>query len=196
MKTIIFDVGDVVTTGDFDITYRRLESHGVSSHKARKFFHNEDYLAFSRGEIGSKAFHEALVRHLGTQLTYDQVVEAHDIHMTGIDQEVVAVLDKLPIESIVFATDTNEWQTKKEKELIDLIAYTDRIFRSHEIGMLKIDPGCFPYIITCLGKNPSELFFIDNNPKKTKMAEKCGIQSHVFTTGAKLREWLMSKELL
>lgn len=196
MKFIIFDIGNVIVNADHNITYKRLQEYGIPSDSSRKFFDNDEYKEFSRGNINGRSFYEALIRYFGTSLTYNQIVKAHNEHLFGIDDNVVSILSRLPKESVVFLTDTNEWQTQRERELIDLTSYSDRIFRSHKIHMLKTDSNCFPHIIKRLGINPEKILLIDDSVEKVLMAQKYGLQTHQFTDSVQLTDYLTSKGIL
>ncbi|MFA5796875.1 MAG: HAD-IA family hydrolase [Candidatus Woesearchaeota archaeon] len=194
---IIFDVGNVILYADHAITYRILERYGVPRDRAIKFFDNEEYKKFSRGKINGRSFYNALIqKHLRAELAYEDVVHAHNEHLYGIDPKVVQVLSKLPKERLIFLTDTNEWQTEREHELIDLMSYGSRIFRSHEMHMLKTDTGCFPYVIDQLGIGASETVLVDDSIEKIDMARRYGIQTVHFKDANQLTEYLKSQNLM
>src|SRR3989338_6993795 len=110
-------------------------------------------LLFDVGNVIVEADHKITYRILqdyGTPIEYQQVKDAHDSHLYGIDRAVVAILDRIPKSQLAFATNTNDWQTERERQLIGLTLYSDKIFRSNDIQMLKTDDACFPYIINQL----------------------------------------------
>lgn len=187
IKYVVFDVGNVVVKADESITARILQEYGVSSDRAGQLFANEDYRKFSRGNIGEQQFYDALIRHLQTQLTFEQVIHAHDEHLYGIDNEVVELIKQIPAQNLAFLTDTNLWQTRREKTLIDLEGYSNKVFRSYKIHMLKTDPECFPYVRNLLGVNPQELVLVDDSIEKVVLAQKDGWQTIQFQDAEQLR---------
>ena len=121
MTILLFDVGNVIIEADHEITYRKLQDYGIPREKAHLFFKNNEYFDFGRGKINGRGFYEAIIeKYLGFPLDYQQVKDAHDSHLHGFDQIVVALLERLPKIQLAFATNTNEWQTERERQLIDL----------------------------------------------------------------------------
>ncbi len=193
---IVFDVGNVVVIANQKITYGILEEYGVPKDRAAEFFDIKEYNDFSRGKITGKEFYNALIQKFGVKLSYKQIVHAHNEHIFGIDSEVVKILSKLPKEKLAFLTDTNEWQTEREKELIDLKSYSNLVFRSHEIHMLKTDKNCFPYVISQLCVEPNEILLIDDSIEKVEMAKQHGIQTLQFKDAGRLSDYLKDNRLL
>lgn len=187
----MFDVGNVIIDADHVIAFKILEGFGVKPENAKLFLSNSEYLEFSRGRINEQEFYNLLVeKYLKVPLTYDQVVYAHNQHIYALNKGVKKVLDSLSRPALAFATDTNPWQTTRERELIDLRKYTDKIFRSHEINMLKIDKGLFPYIIKNLRAEPSEILLIDNSIENIEAGRSCGLLTLQFKTVKQLKSRL------
>jgi HAD superfamily hydrolase (TIGR01509 family) len=190
-KVILFDIGNVVIDADEAITCKLLRDLGVPKERARLFFSNNDYLEFSRGNISGQDFYRALVNeHLKTPLTYEQVVNAHNQHIYGINKGVLQIVQNLPKERVSFATDTNEWQTAKEKELINLRDYGKYIFRSHELHKLKVDDGFYNEVLKSFGVNSIEILLIDDSPEKVNAAKALGLQGLVYKNPTQLNESL------
>ncbi|MDP3771741.1 MAG: hypothetical protein Q8R16_05560, partial [bacterium] len=122
---------------------------------------------------------------------------AHDAHLYDVDAETVAILNALRSRGVplAFATDTNEWQTARERELIDLTPY-GRVFRSHELGALKADGGVFEHIVSELDVEPQHILFIDDSPEKVVCAATLGMVTHRFTTARALQGTLTEYGLL
>jgi len=197
MKIVLFDVGNVVVKADNEITHKILQDYGVLEHNARRFYTNPEYLDFSRGKITGKDFYRALIgRYLQFQLTFQQVVYAHNEHLYDVDDGVVEFLSKIPREKLAFLTDTNEWQTEKERQLVDLSQYSDKIFRSHEIHRLKTDLDCFDYVFGELKVEPSEILLVDDSPEKISIAQRKGLQTHQFVDLENLVKEFQDRNLL
>ena len=187
IKYIIFDVGNVIVNANHAVTHRILQGYGVPEDRAKLFFQYEEYKEFSRGKINEQQFYDALInKYLQTQLTFEQVVHAHDEHLYGINKEVVEVIKRIPAQNVAFLTDTNAWQTQRERNLIDLRRYSDKIYRSHEIHMLKIDDGCFPYVRDQLEVKPDELLLVDDSLEKMVKAQEDGWQAIQFQNSEQL----------
>ena len=191
IEIIIFDVGNVILKANHEITFKILRDLGVSEKRIKTFFKNKDYQEFSRGNINNKKFYQTLVeKYLQHNLSYDQIVNAHNQHIYEVDEEVIKLFQKLSPSKLVFLTDTNTWQTDREKELINLLSYSDTIFRSHKMHMLKIDKNCFPHIINQLKCNPHQILLIDDSIEKIKAAQKYGLKTIQFKNPKQLVESL------
>ena len=190
IEFIVFDVGNVIVLADHAITHKILQDYGVPEDRAKLFFENEEYREFGRGRIDGNAFCKALIgKYFKTQLTFEQIVDAHNQHIYAVDEEVVKVLKRLKKSnrhSLAFLTDTNEWQNERVRILIDLREYSDKIFRSNDIHMLKTDNGCFPYVRRELKAEPHEILLVDDSLEKILKAQEGGWQTLQFLNSEQL----------
>ena len=197
MVIVIFDVGNVVIKADHSITHQILVDYGVPQNRAKTFFENYEYKEFGRGNLDEETFYRVLIgKYLKFQLPYESIVKAHDKHLYGVDKGVVGLLSKLPRGNLAFSTNTNVWQTRREQELIDLRKYSPRIFRSHEIHLLKTDNGCFQYLVSQLKTSPSDTLFVDDKLENTLEAQKHGLQTHHFKSVGQLAAELKRRNLV
>jgi glucose-1-phosphatase len=185
---VLFDVGNVIIQADHAVTHDLLESLGVAPYNARYFYESEEYGAFSRGHLTARQFHQRLVTtYFHVPLSYHELERTHHQHIFCVDPGVVEVLNELTSVRLGFLTDTNEWQTDRERELIRLENYGSDIFRSHEMSMLKVDPGTFPRVVAELGAEASEVLLIDDSPEKIAKAKVYGLQTLLFKDSQQLR---------
>lgn len=195
MKKVMFDIGNVILKADHRITFGMLKKYGVPEENIQCFYDNDDYREFSRGKISGNDFYRAIVeKHVKFPLTYEQAVEAHDKHIYEVDAEVIAIVSRLF--DIVVLTNTNEWQTSRERELVDMEKYSKKIFRSHEMGMLKTDEGCFEKAVEELGVYPENIIFIDDSKDNIEKAKSAGIECILFTDAKSLEKELENKGVL
>lgn len=187
MTILLFDVGNVIVEADHEITHRKLQDYGIPRDKAQLFFKNEEYFDFGRGKINGERFYRAIIeKYVGHRLDYQQVKDAHNSHLHGFDRAVVAILDRLSKSKLAFATNTNDWQTERERQLIDLRLYSDNIFRSNEMQMLKTDDACFPYIVDKLQVESGQIILVDDNLENILKAQKHGLQTIQFSNAGQL----------
>jgi len=200
MRVLLFDIGNVLIKADHGITLRKLAEYGVPEERAGGFFTNEGYKDFGRGRISGKEFYADLVgKYLRHPLTYGQVVQAHDAHMYAVDAGVMQLLDSLKncssASKMAFWTDTNEWQTRREKELIDVSKYGPAI-RSDELRLLKRDADVFQRVLDVLEAEPEEVTLVDDSPEVCELAESNGLNAHVFKDSDGLERFLKSERHL
>ena len=190
-QIVIFEVGNVLLNADQTLTFAFLKKLGVPTEHARTFFSNPDYLAFARGTISSQEFYRVLVdTHLQTPLTYEQVLAAHNQQILDINSAVQAIIQSLPKNLVVFATDTNEWQTAREKELIDLTSLSAHVFRSNELHKIKTDHGYFEFLANSLGVPTRDLLLIDDDPKNIAAAQASGLQGYTYVDPVQLKKYI------
>lgn len=188
IRRILWDLGGVVILSDHVITFARLVQLGLPARLARKFFATPVYADFSRGRITEHWFYQHQISmNLGRPIGYDDMVAAHDAHMWAIDEDVVALMRRVTA-PLAFATDTNMWQTRRERELIDVRQFSDTVFRSDEIGSLKADPGCFARIVSALGEDPTTVLLIDDSWEKVAQADALGLQTIRYDANAEQLE--------
>ncbi|MEK6983954.1 MAG: HAD hydrolase-like protein [Nanoarchaeota archaeon] len=187
MTILLFDVGNVIVKADHEITYRKLQDYGVPGDISRLFFKNAEYYDFGRGKIDGMGFYRAVIeKYLGIPLEYQQVKDAHDSHLHEIDRAVVSILERIPKSQLAFATNTNDWQTEKERRLIDLTLYSDKIFRSNETHMLKTDNACFPHIVSQLHVESGQIILVDDNLENILKAREHGLKTIQFSNAGQL----------
>jgi len=175
-----------------------MQDYGLQKKRAEKFFKNKDYLEFSRGRMTEKGFYNSLIKkHLKFELTFKQVKFAHDYHLHDINEEVRLILKELNSKhEVAIVTNTNKWQTERVKKLIDLTEYSERIFCSNEMGMLKTDDGCFPFVLKELGIRANKAILIDDKLANIKKAKEYGINGLLYKNPELLMADLKSLGLL
>lgn len=197
----MFDIGNLVVEAEHAITHRRLQAYGVANELTGRFF-DADTLDFSRGKLTPLEFYAKLAPK-GITVTLEQAKKAFQKHIYAVDWEVVDVLeilrDTIPRRDLGFLTDCNVWQVERvegPEGLIRLDHYSDTIFRSCEIGMIKHDEGLFPYVTQRLGRQPSDILLIDDNTINNEMAERHGWQTLLYRYPEQLRQDLEKRGML
>jgi len=175
---ILFDIGNVLVLADHSITHRILhEQYRVPLERAQQFYTIPAVYAFNRGSITGKQLYDALCaqRIVPSSMTLAQVRQAHNDHIYAVDREMERIMRETAAHRrIGFHTDCNVWQTDwVEKELIPLETYGP-VFRSHELGALKIEAACYPKVTSRLGLPLEEIVLVDDSPEKIDMARKAG----------------------
>jgi FMN phosphatase YigB (HAD superfamily) len=206
-QALVFDLGNVFLQADRSITQQYLVGLGANGERAAKFYEIPEYADFSRGIISAQAFYEAVRKTTGlSSLEYKQAKEAHAKHITGLVPGMKDLLGRIAEHysgRIVFATDTNVWQTERQRELIDLSGY--RVFASNGIGMLKGDPeldeegprrSFFRSVLEELGIEASNILFIDDSLEKVGSARSLGMQIFPFTNHEELALELEARQII
>lgn len=196
MEYILFDVGNVLVRADQSLTHNFLEELGVSRENAEKFYKNNKYASFNSGKTNEREFYNSLCGEMKCEwLSQEQVERAHNLHIYAVEREVLEIIESFPLERRGFLTDSNLWQERRVRELVNLEKYVpiERIFRSHRIGAMKTEDYCFEHVINSLRVNPEEIILVDDSAHKIKKAEENGLQTIRYTTPCELKNSLSKK---
>lgn len=198
-KVLLFDLGHVFLDADYMMIYQAFEELGIPEERARQIFNLSEYYDFSRGKIDGHTLCDAIRTLLDTpNLTDTQIREIHDKHIFGLIPGMKGMLEqvteKYGTENIVFVTDTCDWQTQRQQQLLDLSPY--RVITSNSIGMVKLDPeiideighrqSFFLSVLEQLQINAEEALLIDDNPRVVEVARRYGFQTIQFEGKAQL----------
>lgn len=206
IKLVLFDVGNVIVRATHKITEAILWDLGVRPDKVALFFHNPAYGQFARGNITGEQFACEMRDVLDAPyLTDEQIRAAHDAHIYMMDEAVMGVLIEIKEEDVLlaFVTTTNEWQTGREKQFINL-AGLGPVVRSHEIGMTKTDKGAWKAILGQLKygmEDAPNILLVDDARANCDTAARAHLQTYMYDPtpvvgAAKLREELQRRGAL
>ncbi len=185
-RLVFYDLGDVVVLAEHARTHQYLlTQHGIPKEKSAGFYTNEEYKQYARGRINSSNFAKALQRNLDTEIGYEELQQAHDIHIYGIDAAVLELMHRTRAKSnsMGIVTNTCEWQERRIAELHDFRREIPEglYFCSHELGKLKADEGFWDLIRKKTGREYPEMILIDNslpNVESLRVLGGVGIHYH------------------
>jgi len=182
----MFDLGSVLFKENWE---------GLSRSFLKKF--NISTLIRSQyGEKIQKIYDEALIGKKKMKDVFEMICKEkglnHDIKQLCyfykeeykknkvLNQNIVQLVKTLKKKyKVVCFTDTNDlhFEAHKEQGILDLF---DEKFTSHLIGMRKKNNKSFELVLKKLGAFPSEVLFIDDNPKNISSANSIGIKTILF----------------
>jgi FMN phosphatase YigB (HAD superfamily) len=208
-KVLLFDLGHVILEAKYKTLYEGAAILGSPAAKTRSAFELKEYSAFTRGKIDAHRLCDALRRALSLpNVTDDQIREVHDRHISGLVSGMKELLERITEkcghDNIVFVTDTCDWQTARQQQLVDLSEY--RVITSSEVGMLKSDPeiidgngerkSFFLHVIKELNIEPQEALLIDDNAENVEIARRYNIQAIQFMDSGQLEIALREHNVL
>jgi putative hydrolase of the HAD superfamily len=189
LKTIIFDMGNVLIPFDFRRGYTALQEH-VS-------IPPEDIPAriratglvreFESGRIEPEAFVTAVTKALGTRIPYEEFC---DIWSTiFLEHELVPadlVRHLRRTYRVIVLSNTNAIHFNAVWKTYPILREFDHLVLSHEVKSLKPEPEIYAEAIKQAKARPEECFFTDDIPEYVEGARKAGIQAEQFTGYEKL----------
>lgn len=199
IKVVLTDLGNVVVVANHVVTHAHLVEHGIPYKRAKKFFLIPEYRDFARGEITPNRFYEGICREMKRNLPVQEVIEAHNVHMYAVDEDVCDLIESVvSMARLAVATDTNVWQTHRVEQelLLGRKIISGQVFRSNEIGQLKLDYGTFTKYAELLGEEPANILFIDDRLDLCLEAKRAGFLICQFVDFDQLRGALASLGLI
>jgi len=182
VKTVIFDLGNVVLKFDIRIIARKI---------AGKFSLNEDKLfnlffdspltqIHDEGKIDAEEFHKQAMKKLGVEMGFGEFKEIwNDIFIENEDViKLVLLLSKKY--KVFLMSNTNKMHFDYIKNKFDIIKKFDRIFTSFEVGEMKPHPKIYTEAIESANAEPGEIVFIDDRKELVEGAKELGIRAIQF----------------
>ena len=194
-ETIIFDLGGVIINLDYDRTTRAFEELGLTDFRTvySQLSQSSLFDDYETGKISSQRFINALLPHLPSGRTANQVVNAWNAMILDVPPAKLELLEKLREDHKVYLlSNTNEihmqkvrreWQKVTDRPME---SFFDQMFLSYEIGLRKPDKEVFQFVCESLGINPESTLFIDDSPQHIAGARQTGLNTIHLTDPGEL----------
>lgn len=184
IKTIIFDIGGVVTKTDFKAIYSGFGIRiGISPDLVINY-HKEKVEDLLLGNITIEQFWNDM-RNAGgsSELNYESIWIEEGIKNREIDHKLLEILKKLRKNYIV-QTLTNLTPSRLLiDERQDLYSNFDYAILSCREHMKKPNPDFYKLALEKANAKPEEAIFVDDKDMHTIPAEKLGIKTILYTYG-------------
>jgi len=182
VKTVIFDLGNVVLKFDIRIIARKI---------AGKFSLNEDELfnlffdspltqIHDEGKIDAEEFHKQAMKKIGVEMHFEEFKETWNDIFTENEDVIKLVLFLSKTYKVFLMSNTNKMHFDYIKNKFDIIKKFDRIFTSYEVGEMKPHPKIYNEAIKSANAEPSEIVFIDDRKELIEGAKELGIRAIQF----------------
>ncbi len=181
IKTIVFDLGNVVFDISFDNMYGYWsERYGVALEELReRLVFDEMYCEFERGAIEPEQYRDYAIRKLGIEMDYAEFDRGwNNIYLDvlpGINELVRALR---PAYRLCVLTNTNAIHALKWRDrYASVLRYFNDIFCSFEMGARKPEEIIFELMLQALNQAPSEVLFLDDKSDNVEGAIDCGVRA-------------------
>ncbi|MDA7628817.1 HAD family phosphatase [Verrucomicrobia bacterium] len=172
-KTIVFDLGNVLLSFDFQLAANQLAKHAQLSGSEIVGLINQSQLLhqFERGEISSEEFYTEVAQASKYQESLDQF----RMDFSDIFEEIHPMVDffrqlKRNGNRVALFSNTNEMATTFIRKKFSFFSDFDATFLSYQHGLMKPDAALYRIVETSLERSGEELFFIDDRPENIKAA--------------------------
>lgn len=199
IKTIVFDLGNVLLPFDYSVVVKKLNS--ISEGCGDRFynFHKENYSlhrTFEKGLISEDEFIFTMLKSIDFIIDADTFRQIYSDIFTVNDD----VANLLPIlkrnYKLVLLSNTNSIHKKYGYEWMEFFKYFDKLILSHEAGAVKPEDAIYKCVEDFTGDKPDEHIFIDDIPDYVHAALNRGWDGIVFKNYFQLKEELHKKNIL
>jgi len=177
VKTIIFDLGNVLLKFDIRIIARKLaEQFSLDEDRLFDLFFDSPLTGIhDDGKIDEREFHRRVMEMLNINMDFGEFREIWvDIFTENTD--VVQLVRSLSGKYNVFLmTNINKMHFDYINGKFAIIKEFEEVFTSYEIGERKPHPKIFNAAISYADARPEEIVFIDDRKELIEGAQKLGI---------------------
>ena len=181
VKLYIFDMGGVVSL-DADVSKQIAERLGFASGKLWEIL-REEITGLMAGSITTEEFWRRCSLKSGRRV--DEDLWTLYFHPRP-NLMVIEMIRELKNEArVVVGTNTIESHYLVHSENGDYDIF-DRVYASHQMGLVKPDLAFYTYILDREGCSAAETVFVDDTEENVEAARTLGIRSFLFTGAEKL----------
>jgi glucose-1-phosphatase len=199
IKTIFFDLGNVIIPFDFKRAYSRLQplcDYPATEIPAR--MRGTDLVSrFESGQIAPEQFVKEFSALLELRINYDEFCELWTsvfLPEPLIQDSLLANLgDRYPL---MILSNTNPIHFHMLQANYPLLRHFDHCVLSYEVGALKPYAEIYEKAIARAGCDAAECFFTDDLAVNVEAARKHGMDAVQFQSAAQLEEELKARRLL
>ena len=196
IKTIIFDLGNVIVPFDFKLGYARLASlGGIPSAELPKRIRSTDMVTrFECGQIGSREFVEELSRLLELKTNYEDFCEIWSSIFLPPTLVSASMLEGLRRRHrLLLLSNTNAIHFEMVEANYPLLRYFDQYVLSYRVGALKPSPKIYEEALARAECRPEECFFTDDIELYVDGAKRAGIDAVQFRSVPELERELRNR---
>jgi putative hydrolase of the HAD superfamily len=171
-EIVLFDLGGVLIHWDGANGLRELLGEQFSPEAARKFWlESPSVRDFESGRSTTEEFSRKAVEELNLSMSPDEWFRQFFSWDRGPFPGSMELLSNLETKCELGCLSNNNelhWgQIRDDWGFGRLFRYQ---YLSHEIGMIKPDPGIFEYVLRDLGGSPERILYLDDNPECVEAA--------------------------
>lgn len=199
IRTLIFDLGNVIVPFDFKRGYARME--GLCPYPAAQIparLRTTDLVTrFEEGRIEPRPFVEELSRILDLRTSYDEFCEIWTSIFFPEPLIPESLLERLGEKHrLLLLSNTNAIHFEMVREAYPMLRHFDDAVLSYRVGALKPSPVVFEEAIARAECTPKECFFTDDIQAYVDAARGHGMDAVRFESREQLEAELRKREVL
>jgi FMN phosphatase YigB (HAD superfamily) len=199
IKTIIFDLGNVIVSFDHRKTAKRLADAFKHANDViyEKAVAGEIVGEYNLGRLSTEEFIAAINREFGGKVGYEDFYAAWNCTFLPepiISEGLIAALSEKY--KLLILSDTNEMHFDFIRENYRILSFFDDFVVSHKVNVAKPSAEIFQKAVEIADCLPEECLFIDDIAANVEGARKTGLQAIQFVSQQQLEEDLKTRNLL
>lgn len=194
IKALIFDLCDTVArTAGVGALLRLpgLAQHYDAERLEVWFQSNPTYFAYERGQASTAAFLQSLRAGLGLDIAPEALAQAYEglilREIKGVDDLLRQLKGTYPLYAL---SNNNPLLWRGIRRVCPSLRHFARIFLSHEIGLLKPEPGAFQHVLRQIGCTAAQVMLVDDSPACVAQARDLGMAALRFQNADQVRQGL------
>jgi FMN phosphatase YigB (HAD superfamily) len=191
IRSIIFDLGDVLVTGLTGIGSRLETTLPYAADEILRQFRGDEMLPFLLGRCSEEEYLGRLKRAYGWQPSIDEIKVVIREHfrtaIPGAREMVLELAREYPL--YLLSDHGREWAEYIEWQHDFLRAFRRR-FYSFDLHTRKNMPETYRRVVEMIGAKPEECLFIDDRRVFLDAAQQAGLQTLLFEDAAQARNAL------
>ena len=196
IKTILFDLGNVVIPFDFKIAYARLAEHcGCQVEEIPGRIRATGLVApFERGEIAAEAFVREFSNALDLRISYQQFCDWWScvfLPETLLPEALLA--DLAGRYRLLALSNTNSIHFSMLEGAYPLLRHFDDFVLSYRVGAAKPEAKIYQAAIARAECNAEECFFVDDLAVNVEAARRHGMDAVQFISAGQLGEEMSAR---
>lgn len=181
IKAILFDIDGVIVLREGYFSERFSREYDIPLDEITPFFKKE----FKKAVLGEVDLKEVLPKYLKKWHWEGDTTDFLDYWFsteTKVDEEIIALVSQLREYGIDCHLASTQEKYRANFLLDDMkLSYDfDEVFFSSDLGVDKSEPEFFKKVLASLSLEPSEVMFIDDDPKNIEAATKIGINAYLY----------------
>lgn len=199
IKTVIFDLGQVIVPFDLARGYAALQPYCPypAEDIPRRLAQTDLVYRFEAGQMSPEAFVEQFSRLLGLRVGYDtfrQLWSAIFLPETIVPESMLAGIGERYRLLLLSNTNAIHWEMILRNYAA--MRHFDDYVLSYEVGAMKPSPAIYEAAIARAGCRPEECFFTDDIPEYVEAARAFGIDAVQFTGVDRLEQELRARGIV
>ena len=198
IKTILFDLGNVIIPFDFELAYSRLaQLSGCQPEEVPARIRATGLVApFERGEIAAEPFVRELSAALRLNLTHQEFCDWWgSIFLPGTLVSEALLEDLASRYRLLALSNTNPIHFGMVEKAYPLLRHFDDFVLSYQVGAAKPEAKIYREAIARAQCSPEECIFIDDLAVNVEAAREHGMNAFQFVSAEQLDQELRARGL-